>query len=114
MPALYGADYPYGIPPSGLGNAEAVAAATRDQLAAFHDKWVRPDTARIFVVGDTTLAEVKKELNATLGQWQAPATPKPEKNFDVPIPKPQQRILLVARPKSPQSHTIEGQDPGGK
>src|SRR3546814_9893402 len=29
MPALSGADYPYGIPPSGIGNAEAVAAATR-------------------------------------------------------------------------------------
>src|SRR5690606_31870071 len=31
MPVLYGADHPYGIPPSGLGTAEAVKGATRDQ-----------------------------------------------------------------------------------
>ena len=35
MPVLYGADHPYGIPPSGLGDAKSVAAATRDQVAAF-------------------------------------------------------------------------------
>src|SRR3546814_18055150 len=80
------------IPPSGLGNAAAVKAATRDQLATFHDTWIRPDNARIFVVGDTTLAEVKKELDATLGEWKSTATSKSEKNFDAAIPEPQPRI----------------------
>ena len=108
MPALYGAEHPYGIPPSGLGNAEAVTAATRDQLAAFHSAWIRPDNARIFVVGDTTLAEVKKELDAAFGDWKAPATPKPVKHFEIAVPKPQPRILLVDRPKSPQSVILAG------
>lgn len=107
-PVLYGADHPYGIPPSGLGNADAVKAATRDQLAAFHATWIRPDNARVFVVGDTTLAEVKKELDATLGAWKAPSTPKPEKHFEVAIPAPKPRILLVDRPKSPQSVIMAG------
>ncbi|MDK2761838.1 MAG: insulinase family protein [Sphingopyxis sp.] len=107
-PVLYGADHPYGIPPSGLGNAKAVAAATRDQLAAFHSAWIRPDNARIFVVGDTTLAEVKKQLDATLGQWKSPATAKPTKHFDVAIPTPKPRILLFDRPKSPQSVILAG------
>ncbi|MBL0769232.1 insulinase family protein [Sphingopyxis sp. DHUNG17] len=108
MPVLYGAGHPYGIPPSGLGNADAVTAATREQLAAFHAAWIRPDNARIFVVGDTTLAEVKKELDATLGAWKAPATPKPTKHFEVAVPAPQPRILLVDRPKSPQSVILAG------
>ena len=107
-PVLYGADHPYGIPPSGLGNADAVKAATRDQLAAFHATWIRPDNARVFVVGDTTLAEVKKELDATLGAWKAPSTPKPAKHFEVAIPAPKPRILLVDRPKSPQSVIMAG------
>ncbi|MBJ7499131.1 MAG: insulinase family protein [Sphingopyxis sp.] len=114
MPVLYGADHPYGIPPSGLGNAKAVAAATRDQLAAFHATWIRPDNARIFVVGDTTLAEVKKQLDATLGQWKAPATPKPAKHFEVAIPTPKPRILLFDRPKSPQSVILAGKVLGAK
>ncbi len=107
-PVLYGADHPYGIPPSGLGNAASVTAATRDQLAAFHNAWIRPDNARVFVVGDTTLAEVKKQLDATLGQWKAPATAKPVKNFDIAIPTPKPRILLFDRPKSPQSVILAG------
>ncbi|AJA10471.1 peptidase M16-like protein [Sphingopyxis fribergensis] len=108
MPVLYGADHPYGIPPSGLGDAKSVAAVTRDQLAAFHSTWIRPDTARVFVVGDTTLAEVKKQLDATLGQWQAPTTAKPVKHFEVVIPAPKPRILLFDRPKSPQSVILAG------
>ncbi len=107
-PMLYGADHPYGIPPSGLGDAKAVAAATRDQLAAFHSAWIRPDSARIFVVGDTTLAEVKKQLDASLGQWKAPKTAKPVKNFDIAIPTPKPHILLFDRPKSPQSVILAG------
>jgi len=107
-PVLYGADHPYGIPPSGLGNAKSVTAVTRDQLAAFHAAWIRPDNARVFVVGDTTLAEVKKQLDATLGQWQAPATAKPVKHFDIAIPAPKPRILLFDRPKSPQSVILAG------
>lgn len=114
MPVLYGPEHPYGIPPSGLGNAKSVTAVTRDQLAAFHSTWIRPDNARIFVVGDTTLAEVKKQLDATLGQWQAPATAKPVKHFEIAIPKPQPRILLVDRPKSPQSVILAGRVLGAK
>ena len=107
-PMLYGTDHPYGIPPSGLGDAKAVTAASRDQLAAFHAAWIRPDNARVFVVGDTTLAEVKKQLDATLGQWKAPKTAKPVKNFDIAIPAPKPRIVLFDRPKSPQSVILAG------
>jgi len=107
-PVLYGADHPYGIPPSGLGNAKSVAAVTQGQLAAFHAAWIRPDNARVFVVGDTTLAEVKKQLDTTLGQWQAPATAKPVKHFEIAIPAPRPRILLFDRPKSPQSVILAG------
>jgi zinc protease len=108
MPVLYGADHPYGIPPSGLGDTKSVAAVTREQLAAFHADWIRPDNARVFVVGDTTLAEVKKQLDATLGQWKALAVAKPVKNFNIDIPKPKPRILLFDRPKSPQSVILAG------
>ena len=108
MPALYGAEHPYGIPPSGLGDAAAVTAASRDQLASFHQNWIRPDMARIFVVGDTTLKEVTKQLDAAFGNWKAPASAKPTKHFEIAIPKPQPRILLVDRPKSPQSVILAG------
>src|SRR5690606_8187053 len=36
------------------------------------------------------------------------STPKPEKHFEVAIPSPRPRILLVDRPKSPQSVIMAG------
>ncbi len=108
MPILYGASHPYGIPPSGLGDAAAVQALTRDQLAAFHRDWIRPDKARIFVVGDTTLDEVTRQLNASFGKWKANRMAAPQRNFSAAIPTPEPRILLINRPKAPQSVIVAG------
>ncbi|MBL8782490.1 MAG: insulinase family protein [Alphaproteobacteria bacterium] len=108
-PALFGASHPYGIPPSGLGDPAAVGKVSRDELAAFHAKWLRPDNARIIVVGDTTLAEVTPMLEKSFGDWKAPASPLPTKTFDVKVPAAKSRIILVDRPKSPQSVIYAGE-----
>ncbi|MGV2495449.1 M16 family metallopeptidase [Pelagerythrobacter aerophilus] len=107
-PVLFGDAHPYGIPPSGTGNPDVVASLTAQELRAFHDTWLRPDLARIFVVGDTTLAETTRLLEQAFGNWQAPATPAPEKNFDVAVPAQTSRIILIDRPNSPQSVILAG------
>jgi predicted Zn-dependent peptidase len=107
LPILYG-EHPYGIPPSGTGDAAVVEKLTRDDLAAFHDTWLRPDRAKVFVVGDTTLPEVVRLLTASFGDWQAPATPAPVKNFAVDVPAQTSRIILIDRPASPQSIIFAG------
>lgn len=108
QPLLYGKDHPYGIPPSGTGDPAVVQQLGRDALKGFHDTWFRPDRARIFVVGSTTLPEVKRLLEASFGDWKAPATPAPAKNFNVTIPAQAERIVLVDRPASPQSLILAG------
>ena len=100
--ALYG-DHPYGLPSSGLGDPDRLNAVTRDDLLAFHRTWLRPDNARVYVVGDTTLAEATALLERSFGDWQAPATARPQRNFDATLPAPRQRIILIDRPNSPQS-----------
>jgi len=103
-PALvYGEAHPYGRPFSGLGRADAVQGLDRDDLAAFHGAWVRPDAAQIFVVSDRPLAEVTAALEARLGDWRAPATPRGVKNFGDPQAAGASRIVLIDRPQSPQS-----------
>ncbi len=101
-PALYGPDHPYGAV-AGTGTLASVRAITREDLVGFHQSWIRPDNGTIFAIGDTTLAELVRELNTTLGDWQNPATPRGAKDFSVAIPAPVQRILFVNRPNSPQS-----------
>jgi zinc protease len=106
--AIYGNAHPYGNPPSGTGDAEVVKKLARDDLAAFHSNWIRPDNGRIFVVGDTSLKEVTKVLNTSLGKWKVPAGARAAKNFGAAIPAPSPRIILVDRPKSPQSVILAG------
>ena len=107
-PLLYGAGHPYGIPFTGSGTTEAVRAITRDDILAAHDAWIRPDTARIFVVGDTTLAQIVPMLEARFGGWHAPASPRGTKSFSAAIPDARARIILIDRPQSPQSLILGG------
>ena len=108
QPLLYGKDHPYGITPTGTGEPAVVEKLTRAELKAFHDQWFRPDTAKIFVTGNTSLAEVTRLLEASFADWKVPAAPAPTKNFNVAIPAQAERIVLVDRPASPQSLILAG------
>ena len=104
---LYG-NHPYAQPGDGLGNAAALAALTPARLRAAHDKWLRPDLARITVVGDVTMAELLPLFESAFGNWQSPATPRPVKDLAAAIPAPRPRVVLIDRPNSPQSVITAG------
>ena len=42
---------------------------TPADAAAFHKSWYGPNNATLFVVGDTTLAEITPKLEAALRGW---------------------------------------------
>jgi predicted Zn-dependent peptidase len=107
-PLLYGKAHPYGVPFTGTGDPAVVARVSRDELAAFHDAWMRPSKAKIFVVGDTTLPEIMPILERNFGDWREPG-PAPEKNFNVPVPVEPTHIVLIDRPNSPQSLILAGE-----
>lgn len=100
---LYGSAHPYGRPSSGLGNPDAVKALDRDDLVAFHQRWIRPDNARLYVVSDKPLDELTPLLNERFGAWAAPSVAKGSKSFAAAIPAAKPRIVLIDRPQSPQS-----------
>ncbi len=107
-PLLFGADHPYGLPGDGLGDAKSLAALTPEALRAAHTKWLRPDLARITVVGDITMDRLKPLLERAYGTWQAPTAPKPVKLLTAAVPAPKPRIVLIDRPNSPQSVIVAG------
>jgi zinc protease len=106
--ALYGPAHPYGVPFTGTGDPKAVETVSRDALVAFHQAWLRPDNAKIFVVSDRPLAEVRPLVERAFGDWTPPAVPKGTKNLAAATPAPRPRILLVDRPQSPQSVIMGG------
>jgi zinc protease len=105
---IYGANHPYGGP-SG-GDPAAIAKFTPADLAAFRGRWLRPDNAKIFIVSDRPLSEIRPLLEARFGSWAAPSVAKGVKTFNAPPPRPTTpRILLVDRPGAPQSSIVGAQ-----
>ncbi|MEM8814476.1 MAG: pitrilysin family protein [Pseudomonadota bacterium] len=107
-PLMYGGDHAYGIPFTGSGTSESVAAMTRDDLVSFHQTWLRPDNATVFVVGDVTMDEIKPMLERRFGNWKAPRTPLPRKNIEA-VERPQSaQVYLIDKPDAPQSLILAG------
>ena len=105
---IYGANHPYAT--TGIGDAAAVTAITRDDLTAFQQRWLRPDNMEIYVVSSLPLAELMPKLESRFGKWAAPAVAKGVKNFAALPPRPTSpRIVLIDRPSSPQSIILAGQ-----
>jgi predicted Zn-dependent peptidase len=96
------------VPFTGTGDPAVVARVSRDDLAAFHQSWFRPSKAKIFVVGDISLAELVPILERSFGDWRDTG-PAPSKNFAAPIPDNSSRIVLIDRPHSPQSLILAGE-----
>ncbi len=106
---LYGPAHPYGVPSTGSGTVEGVKAVTRADLVAWHKRWIRPDNATIFVVGDISMAELKLQLETSFGGWKPDATvARGSRSFPAVPEVKSARVILVDRPGSPQSYIRGG------
>lgn len=102
-PQIYGDGHAYAVPLTGSGTVASINSLTRDDLVGFHEKWMRPDNATIFVVGDTTMGEIKPLLEQAFNRWSAPSSPVPQKNV-AQVERPAKgKVILVDKPGSPQS-----------
>ncbi|GAB2499111.1 M16 family metallopeptidase [Arenimonas alkanexedens] len=108
-PLMYGDQHPYAIPFSGSGTEASIASLTRDDLVAFHQRWVRPEGATLVIVGDTTLAEITPLLEKHLGSWNAEGeATQPAAIPTVALPA-QSRVFLVDQPGAIQANVYVGQ-----
>jgi len=103
---VFGEGHAYANPASGTGTEEAVANLKSNELAAFYQRWVRPDNSKLLVVGDTTLAAIQPLLEQRFGGWRAPAEAAPTKNIaNVPLAQ-KPRVFLIDRPGAEQSQIL--------
>jgi zinc protease len=87
-PLIYGEGHAYGIPFTGNGTEDSITELARDDLVKFHNDWIRPDNATLFVVGDTSLGEIMPVLEENFGDWKAPRSTM---------------LIIIDKPDSPQS-----------
>ncbi len=104
MPALYGSNHAYGFPTS--GTEKSVMSFTVKDMKKLHKAWVRPDNAKIFIAGDTTMAKIKAQLEKSFGFWKVPRMAKGVKSFKNISLSKKPKIILVDRPNSPQSMIV--------
>ena len=100
-PLVYGTASPYAKLAAGSGDAKAVAGLTPADLKAFHAAWLRPEKAKVFVVSDRPIDEIKTAFERGFGDWRG-AGPAGTKSFVTARQSPP-KIVLVDRPDSPQS-----------
>ncbi len=107
-PVMYGKGHAYGVPFTGSGEVDAIKALTREDLTKFHQTWLRPDNATLFVAGDATMAEIKPLLERAFGDWRGAAGAVPQKNVAAVVRPAKGRVILVDKPGSPQSLILAG------
>ena len=103
---LYGSKHAYGNPLTGSGTAASVGKMTREDLAKFHDVWIRPNDSTLIVVGDTTLVELTPKLEKLFAGWKAANVPS--KNLATVQQAPKSAVYLVDKPGALQSVIIAG------
>jgi zinc protease len=79
----YPHSHPFGRPPQ--GEEDTVQALTRDDLAAFHARFYRPDTLTLAIVGDVSPKEALTKVQRAFGDWQAVGD---RPTLDIPAPTP--------------------------
>ena len=117
-PLLYGEGHPYAIPFSGTGTEASIGSLTRDELRAYHARWVRPEGATLLVVGDTTLKQIVPVLEKYFGDWTGEGEDRSNAAIpEVAIPR-KPRVYLIDQPGAVQANIYVGQlvpstrDPG--
>jgi predicted Zn-dependent peptidase len=108
-PVMYGANHPYAIPFTGSGYESDIATLDRNDLLAWHQEQIRPDTATVMVVGDTTLAEILPLLEQQFGNWKAPSVPHPTSAIPAVALPAKPRVFLVDQPGAIQANIIAAQ-----
>ncbi len=104
--ALYPEGHPYA---SRDDEEDLVAAIDVAELREFHAARVRPDTAKLFVVGDTTLPEITRELERIFSDWKGPRTPPQDLPEVAAAPLPAApRFILVDWPGETQTRIAGG------
>ena len=103
---VFGAGHAYANPLTGSGYRATVSRLTREDAVRWHATWLKPGSATLLVVGDTSLAEIAPMLEKAFAGWGKGTAPK--KDVAVVQPKGPSVVYLLDRPGAQQSVIVAG------
>ena len=95
--------HPYGMPRT--GTPATLAAVSRADLVAFHQKYFAPNNTIVAIVGDVTAEEAFGSVTKVFGDWERRDIPAVQ--FLAP-PDPTRRVIVVDKPESVQTEVRVG------
>jgi zinc protease len=95
--------HPYGLPE--LGTPQTIAAISRGDLVAFHDRNFAPNNAILAVVGDLSAPEAFDGVSRVFGDWARRDVPA--QTFVAP-PDPAKRVVVIDKPDAVQTEVRVG------
>ncbi len=98
LAALYGDQHPYGFP--GSGTASALKLIRREELAAFWQRYYRPDNMALVVAGDITRDELAALAQANFGNWPGATT---DRFRPVGVKATVAKLVLIDKPGASQT-----------
>jgi zinc protease len=84
----------------------SIASITRDDLVAWHKKYLHPNRIILGIVGDVTTAEARKLVTDAFGDW--PKGPAPTEELPVPRAEPVPGVFEALKADSTQSFVSAG------
>jgi zinc protease len=91
---------------SGSGYVETVQALTREEVMGFYEDWIRPNNAKLVVVGDIEMEELMAKLESRFGDWKKGKTPR--KKISTVAGAQGNILYLMDRPEAQQSLILAG------
>ncbi len=104
---LYGSNHPYGASFTGTGDAKTVTSIKRDDLQHFHTTWFQPSNSVLIAVGDTTLEELRRQLEMHCKDWFDTENTHKKKIVAVKN-RTSPTLYLVDKPDAQQSMILGG------
>ncbi|HUU54315.1 MAG TPA: pitrilysin family protein [Armatimonadota bacterium] len=96
---LYPEGHPFHDPR--LGTAESVSSITRDDLAAFHSRYYRPENTILAIVGDIDPEEAARLIQGAFAAWEKKGDPAKPDLPQVPV-SPEPQTITVTVPNKTQ------------
>lgn len=98
---LQGSRYAERLP---IGTPEVIKGAPRERLAAYYERWYRPDQMAVIVVGDIDPAAAEKMVRARFDDISRRTTPAPA--VDRQVPPHAETLYSVATDPEAQGWTV--------
>ncbi len=98
---IFGADHPL----ASVEEYDTIGSITRDDLAAFHQRFFAPDRMYLVVIGDFEISDMVAKIESTFAGWEKASEPLPA---DPQIPSFPRTVNVAAKEDLTQSMVLMG------